>query len=63
MTLGFFWQCIYMHIKSHITALNPLSYKYKHVVVTIYKDCSSVTSYHVLKRRPPFLSLDPRQSL
>lgn len=40
MTLGFFfWQCIYMHIKSHITALNPLSYKYKHVVVTICKDC------------------------
>lgn len=39
MTLGFFWQCIYMHIKSHITALSPLSYKYKHVVVTIYKDC------------------------
>lgn len=28
MTLVF-WQCICMHLKSHITALNLLSYKYK----------------------------------
>lgn len=39
MTLVF-WQCICMHLKSHITALNLLSYKYKkNVVVNMYKDC------------------------